>query len=146
MWYDKLGIISIGAQCGRPTDGGLSDLKIDLWKLFLHHCKHSYCSSIDHYALALRVGGEFQEFGDERVGSVRRSKADRCISADIKIPQSVWRVKAANELRDYLAARIRSALELCVARLRKDKESVDERGLFCEVDNAIGEFLKLNYD
>ena len=30
MWYDKLGVISIGVQNGGPEDGGLGDIKIDL--------------------------------------------------------------------------------------------------------------------
>ena len=31
MWYEKLGINSIGAQCGGPVDGGLSDIKVEHW-------------------------------------------------------------------------------------------------------------------
>lgn len=37
-WYGS-DVISIGAQCGGPEDDGLSDIKIDLWKLFCKHCK-----------------------------------------------------------------------------------------------------------
>jgi len=31
MWYEKLGINSIGAQCGGPVDGRLSDIKVEHW-------------------------------------------------------------------------------------------------------------------
>jgi hypothetical protein len=30
MWYDKLGVVSIGVQSGGPEDGGLGKIKIDL--------------------------------------------------------------------------------------------------------------------
>jgi hypothetical protein len=35
---------------------------------------------------------------------------------------------------------------MCVARLRKDKEVVDETALFGETDVAIAEFIKIDYD
>lgn len=73
MWYEKLGIISIGAQSAGPDDGGLGEMKIDLWKSLLRHCKDSHCPGVSHYALALRIGGEFAEFGEEGVAAVRRS-------------------------------------------------------------------------
>ena len=63
----------------------------------------------------------------------------------VTIPQRIWRGRTRNELRDYLAKQVREAIGLCVARLRKDKESVDEPNLFRGVDKAIGEFIKADY-
>jgi hypothetical protein len=142
MWHEKLGIISIGVQCGGPSDGGLGVMKVELWKLFLQHCKSSHCPNVAHYALALRIGGEFQDFGKEGIAMVGRNKKESCIGADIVIPKSVWGAKDRNQLRDYLADQVRSALQICVSRLRKDKEPVDELGLLGEVDVAISEFKK----
>jgi hypothetical protein len=90
MWHEKLGIISIGVQCGGPSDGGLGVMKVELWKLFLQHCKSSHCPNVAHYALALRIGGEFQDFGKEGIAMVGRNKKESCIGADIVIPKSVW--------------------------------------------------------
>lgn len=146
MWYDKLGIISIGCQNGGPEDGGLGDIKVDLWRLFSKHCHSTYCPSIAHYALALRIDGEFQQFGGESIDHIRRSKRDRFIGADIVIPDTIWRDKSRNELRDYLASRVREALQICVTRLRKDKETVDETRLFGEIDGAIDKFIQIDYD
>src|SRR5688572_18108486 len=146
MWYDKLGVISIGVQNGGPEDGGLGDIKIDLWRLFVQHCRSSYCPAVAHYALALRIDGEFQKFGAEGIEQIRRSKRDRYIGADIVIPESVWQEKSRNELRDYLSRQVRAALQSCVARLRKDKETVDESRLFGEIDVAISEFTRIDYD
>lgn len=145
MWYEKLGIISIGAQCGGPDDGGMGDMKVELWKLLLKHCKNSHCPSIAHYALALRIGGQFQDFSKEGVANVKRSNKEFYIGADIVIPESVWRTKNRNQLRDYLADQVRGALQMCVWRIRKDKDPVDEISLFGEVDLAIGEFKKINF-
>jgi hypothetical protein len=146
MWYDKLGIVSIGVQNGGPEDGGLGDIKIDLWRLFGRHCQSSYCPAIAHFALALRIGGELQQFSPEGIEKIRRSKRDRLIGADIVIPQVVWRGRTCNELRDYLARQVRAALKSCVARLQTDKEAVDEALLFGEIDAAIGEFVQIDYD
>jgi len=51
-----------------------------------------------------------------------------------------------NEVRDYLARQVRAALQSCVARLRRDKEAVDEPVLFAEIDAAIDEFTQKDYD
>jgi hypothetical protein len=145
MWYDGLGIVSIGVQQGGPEDSELGRIKIDLWRSFCRHCHRSHCAAVDHYALALRVSGKLVDFGPEGIEKVRRDKRNRCIGADIVIPQAVWRQKTPNQLRDYLARQVRAALQSCVARLRTDKETVDEPVLFSEIDAAIGEFKQINY-
>ena len=146
MWYDKLGIISIGVVNGGPEDGGLGDIKVDLWRLFVHHCHSTYCQSIAHYALVLKIDGEILQFGAESIQKIRFSKRDRFIGADIVVPEIVWRDMRRNEWRDYLARRVRETLQICVARLRKDKEAVDETLLFGEIDAAIREFTKIDYN
>jgi len=146
MWYDKLGIISIGVVNGGPEDGGLGDIKVDLWRLFASHCHSTYCPGIAHYALALKIDGEFLQFGAESIQKIRFSKRDRFIGADIIVPEIVWRGMTPNKCRDYLARRVREALQMCVARLRKDKLAVDESLLFGEIDAAIQKFTKYDYD
>ena len=146
MWYDKLGIVSIGVQNGGPEDGGLGKIKVDLWRSLCRHCHNSYCVAVAHFALVLRVGGKFVDFSPEGIEKVRRSKQDRVVGADIVIPRTVWHGKTRNELRDYLVGQVRAALQECVARLRKDKETVDEPRLFSEIDAAIAEFTQMYYD
>jgi len=146
MWYDHLGIISIGVFNGGPEDGGLGDIKVDLWRLFMRHCRRTYCPAVAHYALVVLIGGEFRDFMTERIERIRRSKRDRLISAEVVIPVAVWRGRSRNELRDYLASQVRTALQCCVERLRKDKEPVDEARLFTEVDTAVAEFRDIDYE
>jgi hypothetical protein len=145
MWYDGLGVISIGAECGGPQDGGLGTIKVDLWHAFMRRCSSTHCPAVDHYALALRIDGEFQTFGPEGIERPRRSKKTRCIGTDIVISESTWKNKSGNELRDYLATTIRASLAVCVSRLRKDKELIDEKSLFNEVDSAIEDFQGFDY-
>jgi hypothetical protein len=146
MWYDDLGIISIGVFNGGPEDGGLGDIKVDLWRLFVRHCRSTYCPAIAHYALVVLIGGEFRDFMTDRIERIRRSKRDRCISAEVVVPAALWRGRSPNELRDYLARQVRAALQCCIARLRKDKEPVDEARLLTEVEAAISEFTQTDYE
>lgn len=146
MWYDQLGIVSIGAQCGGPGDGGLSDIKIDLCRILDRRCTSTFCPAIGHYGIVLRIDGEFASFGPETIGRISRSQRNRDIGVEIVIPQPVWRGKTRNQLRDYLADRVRAALVACVTRLSKDGESVDEPSLFLEIDEAINEFRAMNFD
>jgi hypothetical protein len=145
MWYDGLGIVSIGVQCGGPRDGGLSDIKVDLWQQLQQHCRSTYCAAVDHYALALRIDGSLQQFGSEGIERIRRNRQARYIGADIVIPESRWQGRSRNELRDYLAEQVRAALDLLIARLERDGEVVDRETLFQEIDRAIAAFRRIDY-
>jgi hypothetical protein len=49
--------------------------------------------------------------------------------------------KTERQIKEYLAAQVRRALEMCIARLKKDKEEVNEAAFFTDVDAAIAEFV-----
>jgi hypothetical protein len=51
---------------------------------------------------------------------------------DTVIPEAAWR-----QGRTDRARQVREALNCCDARLRKDKEFVNEDGLFADIDAAI---------
>jgi len=146
MWYDHLGTISIGEQVGGPDDGGLGDIKIDLWRLFVRHCRSSYCPSVAHYAIALRVNGESHNFGNEGIERIRHNRRQRFIGVDIVIPENVWRNSSRNELRDYLARQVIAAIQLCLSRLQKNGDVVDGARLFEEINTAIMAFKKIDYE
>ncbi|GFO64282.1 hypothetical protein M1B72_12655 [Geomonas paludis] len=145
MWYESLGIISIGGQSGGPRDNGIGNIKIDLWYLLLKHCTSTHCAAVDHFALALRVGGQFADWSPERIHRVRRSRKERYIGCDIDIPLAVWQPQTTDQLKEYLAQKVRESIEVLVARLKKDKESIDAESLFREVDTAIKLFLAYRY-
>jgi hypothetical protein len=140
-WFDKLGAISIGAQCNGPEDHGLDQLKIVLWKELVGSVVATRCSSIDHYALVLRIGGRFGDFAPEQTHRIRRNKKLRLIGCDIDVPVEAWRSRPQGQLPEYLGTRVREALGLMVARLERDGEAVDVAPLFESIDNGIRSFL-----
>jgi hypothetical protein len=139
-------IISIGAQCGGPKDGGLGKIKVDLYKALRDSCTSTYSKEIDEYAPVLRIDGPFQKFGEEGIARLRFAKKQRYITADIQIPSDVWEVRSKNELRDYLAQKVRETIVIFVERLRKDKLEVDADSLFKEVDAGISIFKGIDYE
>ncbi len=132
--------ISIGQQ----SEGGdrLMWPKVHLYHLLKQHCTASYCPAIREFALVLRVSSSADEFGPEAIERIRRRRPARYITADIVVPFARWVDKTEQQLKEYLAERVRRALEMCVARLKKDKEVVEEAALFKHVDAAIAEFLQ----
>lgn len=146
MWYENLGVISIGCQCGGPIDNGIGNIKVDLWRLLLEHCTSTHCAAVDHFALVLRVGGEFVDYLPEKIHRVRRSRKERYIGCDIDIPVAVWQPQKTNQLKEYIAKKIRESIVVLVARLKKDKETVDEDRLFGELDEAIKHFMEYQYE
>jgi hypothetical protein len=133
--------ITIGQQSGGPDDG-LMWPAVHLYMTLEKHCTAKYAPAIDHFALVLRVSGAFADFGPEAIERIRRRRPARCITADIVVPVRRWQGKSEKQRKKYLAAQVRTALEMCVARLRKDKEEVDDAAFFANVDDAIAEFLR----
>jgi hypothetical protein len=130
-------VISIGAQGGGP----LAQLKVDLFLALERHCRAVYCPAIDEFALVLRLSGAYQDFGPEAIECLKRRRPSRYITVDIVVPVQAWIDVARNEQKAYLARQCRAALTMCVDRLKKDKEQVNEELFYHNVDNAIAEFL-----
>jgi len=141
-----MSIISIGVQSGGPKDGDIGVIKLDLYKAFNENCKSTYCEAVDEYGPVIRVDGSIRKFGDEGITRLRFAKKQRSITADIQIPESVWQPKSRNEIRDYIASKIRESITIFVARIQKDKIEVDEVQLFRDVDAGIKQFLEINYE
>jgi Ankyrin repeats (3 copies) len=133
--------ISIGQQSGGPDDG-LMWPKVHLYMMLAKHCTRTYCPAIDQFSLVLRVSGKFDDFGPEAIEHIRRRRQERYITADIVVPVRRWKGKTEKELKKYLAAQVRTGLERLVARLKKDREDVDDVALFADVDTGIAEFLR----
>jgi hypothetical protein len=142
MWYHDHGIISIGAQSGGPEDGGLGKLKVELWRALCQHCTKTHSPAVSHYALALRISGPLNDFGKEGIDKVRRSRKESYIGADIVIPEARWRSLKGDGMKTYLGRVVREAICLCLARLRKDRDPVDELALLRSVDSAITQFIE----
>jgi hypothetical protein len=134
-------VITLGAQCGGPDTGPISKIKIDLWRALQDECRDSFCPAIDEYAIVLRISGELDDFGAESIGRIRRRRPDRYITADIVIPESVWRPLTFDQSKFYLAGRVRAAIVAMADRLTDDREDVDSVALLARVDAGITRFL-----
>ena len=138
--------ISLGAQAGGPRHGGLAQIKVDLDQALSRHVSSTHCNVVDEYAPVLRISGPICDFGPEAITRVRFAKARRYITADIQIPESVWKPKLKNELRDYLAKKIVEIMPVFADRLEAEKATLDRPLLLKEVQYAIDDFRTIDYD
>lgn len=132
--------ISLGAQGGGPETAVVGQSKLLLYRALARHVTSTHCAAIDEYGPVLRVDGTLHTFGDEGFTRMRFAKKQRYITLDIQIPMACWQPLDDSGLRCYLARQVRSAIELCVARLRKDGHAVDELRLMTEIDAAISDY------
>jgi hypothetical protein len=139
-------VISIGVQSGGPKDGGFGKIKVDLYRLLKKHCKSTHCDAIDEYVPIFRIDGKLDQFGPESITRLRFAKKQRYITADIQVPEKIWLPKSKNEIRNYIAEKVREAITIFANRLKKDKHDVNEKNLFKEIDLAIKEFKTIDYE
>lgn len=145
-WYADLGVISIGCQNGGPEDHGLGIMKEELHKKLLSSCKSTYCKNVDHFALVMRIGGEFTDFMPEQIHRIRRNKKERYIGCDIDIPYLLWKMKSTSQLQGYLSSKVRDAIQTLLDRLLcKDKEEIDADKLLADIDKGISAFSKMRF-
>jgi hypothetical protein len=141
-----MNIINIGVQSGGPKDGGLGSIKVDLYNSFNKYCSSTHCEAVEEYAPIFRVDGNISQFGNEEITRLRFSKKQRYITADIQVPETVWGPKRKNEIRDYIAIKVRETMLLFIARLKKENIKLNDTALLSEIDNAINHFVKINYE
>lgn len=140
MTFPRLGI-GIGGDYGDPASAkAFMPLKTPLNRLFEKHCSKSYCPNLIGFSLVLRVTGKLMDFESEGIERLRRNRKKQYITVDIVIPEKNWKGVPKEKLRDDLVQLVREALELEVARLKKDKETVDEEMFWRDVNNALAEF------
>jgi hypothetical protein len=133
--------ISIGCQSGGPEASVVGRLKVPLSQALARHVTSSHCPAIDEYALVLRVDGSLDKFGDEGLSRLRFARKRRYITVDIQIPESVWEPLPEPQLKAYLVRQVKSAIEACVSKLKKEKLQVDDRALRSEIDAAALDYF-----
>lgn len=134
--------ISIGVQSDGPKDGGIGRIKADLYKALKTSCISTFCNAIDEYAPVIRVDGSIHNFEEEKITRLRFAKKQRYITADIQVPESVWKPKTKNAIREYIASKTKECIELIVVRLKKEKLEIDV-SLFKEIDSGIYQSKRL---
>ncbi len=136
--------ISIGCECGGPEARIIGERKVPLYQALSRAVSSTYCPAIDTYALVIRADGSLAQYGAEGLARLRYSKTRRYITADLQIPESVWKPLAQNELDAYLAGLVVRGLEACTARLQRDGHPVEQESLMAEVQRGVAEYLQPN--
>ena len=137
------GVISVGVQCGGPSDNGIFKSKIPLAKIFKENIQSTYCDSIVHYAVVFRVAGKFCNWGDDKIDHIRRDKIHSIISSDIVVSQKTVDGLRDENVKEFTVERIRSGLLVMIARLKKDKVKIDDYEFFKNVDQCIDLYKKM---
>ncbi len=135
--------VTLAAQVSEPDPEDVTDRPHDdLRRLLRVNCKGPYSPDVDEFALILRFDGNITQWNLEGCAYLRRSFKERYITIDIFIPRDRWKGRTEVEIRKYLAAGTREALQRCIARLQKDKTPVDGERLMADYDLVEKEYLK----
>lgn len=108
----------------------------------LQHLHGPHSPEVDELSFVFRVGGFIQAFDFEGIERLRRSKAKRCITVDVGVPEYLWRSKTREELGRYLADCIEQGLLAFIAKLKKDKAPIEGERLMREWEAAKQAFLE----
>jgi|ERR1700722_792815 len=114
---------------------------LELRKLLATYCNGPYSEEISEFALILRIGGKFQEFGFEGCERIRRNRKGKYITVDLGFPSRRWRGVSDREMRKYLAEVVETGVLCCLHRLKKDKVEVREADLMRDLAEAKRQFL-----
>ena len=118
--------ITVGVQTGDVPSGRATDPHIVVMRDLLQtHCRGPYSAEVDEFSLVVRVDGDIWHWEQEGCDRMRRSKKDRYITIDIYVPRQRWQGVSGDEIRRYLAACVADAFGRMIAKLKKDKVSVD---------------------
>jgi hypothetical protein len=132
--------VSLAYEAGGP-DVNLQPCILQLRKLLAKFCNGPYSNEVKGFALVLRIDGSIKKYGAEGVDRMRRRKKEQYITADICIPERRWKGVSAREFSRYLSSAVKSALQTCVAYLRKQKVDVDEHRLLLDYGEVEARFL-----
>lgn len=116
-----LGVQSGGEDAGEQTEPHFYPLR----KLLQAQCRGPYSPEVDEFSLVLRIDGDIDHWEQEGCDRLRRSKKDRYITVDIYVPRQRWQGVSGVEIRRYLVACVEDAFGRMIAKLRKDKVTVD---------------------
>jgi hypothetical protein len=133
--------ISIGCQTGGPEAGVVGSVKVPLYHALARHVTSSHCAAVEEYALVLRIDGSLDKFGAEGLSHLRFARKQRYVTIDIQIPESAWQPLKEPQLRAYLVRQVKSAIEACVSKLKREKLQVDDHALRSEIDAAALDYL-----
>jgi hypothetical protein len=134
--------VSLAYEAGGPdVNPEARSYILQLRRLLEKFCNGPYSKEVKGFALVLRIDGSLKKYGAEGVDRMRRRKKEQYITADICIPERRWKGVSGREFSRYLSSAVKSALQTCVAYLRKQKVEVDEHRLLLDYGEVEAQFL-----
>jgi hypothetical protein len=114
-----------------------------LAELFRALCRNtSYSDDVSTFAIAYYADGSLSKYGFRGPRRIRLTASDATITADLGIPDEIWRGGGGIcALRIFLARGFYSIFEQFVARIKKRKMHVDEESLMRDVSSVLETFL-----
>jgi hypothetical protein len=106
--------------------------------------RKKYSSQIGGFRFYLMISGEITNFKEPSgcVG-VRLMKKDKYVKMEIVLGKEIWKGADQKEIKKRLADFILQALEMAIAKMKKQKIDVKEDELIDDVKNvALKQFLK----
>ncbi|MFF5397244.1 hypothetical protein ACFY5J_12585 [Peribacillus butanolivorans] len=96
---------------------------------------------MDEIAPTIFVGGDLWYWKFEGFQRLRLSKKHRYIEIHIGMPRERWEIVNIIEIKKYLISHLKTALELMIKRLKKEKYEVNEIDLWSDFAKVEEEFL-----
>lgn len=113
---------------------------IRLVKLFKEHMQGDYLKTIDEFCVILRVSGDVTDYGGDGPELLRYQKKSRYIKVDFVIPESKWRGRSPEFIKNNFCNGIRECFRLMVERAEKAKELIDKQKLIDDFEKSMALF------
>ncbi|MFD4931935.1 hypothetical protein ACFWMS_24125 [Peribacillus butanolivorans] len=134
--------ITFGAQLGDPkADKAVGQFITRISILLNKHCNKVYCKEVDEIAPTIFVDGNLWYWKFEGFQRLRLSKKHRYIEIHIGMPRERWEIVNTIKIKKYLISHLKTALELMIKRLKKEKYEVNEIDLWSDFAKVEEEFL-----
>jgi len=105
-----------------------------------------YFKTISFIDIATQVGGKFKRIEADGVTKVKYNNKNGIMYINLAIPEERWADQTARDYQVYIAELMRSCFQKCLDRAKKiEGEVLDEQGFVDIYENAIEEFLKMDF-
>ncbi len=130
--------LTLPGEFGGPgTWDILSPCGIMLRKLIDKYVQGNYLKSIQEFCIILRVSGPITDFKGDGPELLRYQKKSRYIKIELVIPESKWRDRSPEFVKDNYIKGIRECFYLLVERAEKENEIIDKENLVNDFERAM---------
>ena len=114
-----------------------------LKKVFKEYMQGNYLKTVEEICIILRVSGDVSDFKGDGPEVLRHVKKSRYIKIDFVIPESKWRGKSKESIKQNFCDGITKCFYLIVERAEKNDELVDKQGLIDDFEKSMRIFREM---